>query len=358
MGANANYAEDQVLLVIFGAGASYDSFGLRDGIHQPLPLAKDLVDRRFDEITQELPASRPVIDRLRERMEAGKPSSLEVELANFARSGNQSVVRRQQLMAFRYYLHRAIDGTTRDWLSYTGGFTHYVRLLNRIYDWHLDTGFPVLLATFNYDVLLDRAAEDVVTGWKLGRSLNSYVERDDFRLFKLHGSTDWSRVARQAIPANTSVVDAAMQMIGNDASPVTTIEPGTPFVLAGLDTQIRFPAMAIPLRDKTDFECPPDHVTLLRTLLSKVTNVLIVGWRAAEPHAVGLLDCDNESQAGLFPSYVLNVVTGSEKDVHELEENLGIVWRRGRVRVVETQGFSAFMARLDELLPQVLAPRF
>lgn len=117
MGTEAQHNENQSLLVIFGAGASYDSYGLRDGIRQPPPLAKDLVDRRFDEITRELPASRPVIDRLRERMEAGEPSSLEVELARFAESGNQSVVRRQQLMAFRYYLHRAIEDTTQDWLS-------------------------------------------------------------------------------------------------------------------------------------------------------------------------------------------------------------------------------------------------
>jgi hypothetical protein len=55
-----------MLLVIFGAGASYDC-GMPV---QPLriPLAADLVASTFGGIAMDIPASRPIVDRLRYRM--------------------------------------------------------------------------------------------------------------------------------------------------------------------------------------------------------------------------------------------------------------------------------------------------
>jgi hypothetical protein len=46
---------------------------------------------------------------------------------------------------------------------------------------------------------------------------------------------------------------------------------------------------AIPVESKTDFECPPDHLTALSDLLPKVRNILTIGWRATEKHFLTLL---------------------------------------------------------------------
>jgi hypothetical protein len=50
-----------------------------------------------------------------------------------------------------------------------------------------------------------------------------------------------------------------------------------------------FPAVAIPVETKRDFECPADHLDCLRTQLKAVRKILIVGWRGTEAHFLELL---------------------------------------------------------------------
>jgi hypothetical protein len=44
------------------------------------------------------------------------------------------------------------------------------------------------------------------------------------------------------------------------------------------------PALAVPIQNKPDFECPPNHIQLLRELLPEVNRILIIGWRGMEGH--------------------------------------------------------------------------
>jgi hypothetical protein len=77
-----------MLLVIFGAGASFDSADrlrlFQSGGLQPPPLAKELVGGRFNSIAASLPNSLPVIDRLRRRMGTDPTAGLESELARLS----------------------------------------------------------------------------------------------------------------------------------------------------------------------------------------------------------------------------------------------------------------------------------
>ena len=97
---------------------------------------------------------------------------------------------------------------------------------------------------------------------------------------------------------------------------------------------------------KTEFECPAGHLEALRADLPEVTHVLIVGWRAAEPHAVELLT-GSTPQEGLHPAYALGIVSGSEQDAEEVQRNLGAVAAKGRLAFVEPGGFSTFTEKLE-----------
>ena len=60
--------------------------------------------------------------------------------------------------------------------------------------------------------------------------------------------------------------------------------------LAGVAEQfLLLPALAVPLRTKATFVCPPDHIEKLRSELSKVDRIVSVGWKAGEPHFLDLL---------------------------------------------------------------------
>lgn len=342
--------DDQLLLVIFGAGASYDSSGPvpREPKSLAPPLAKDLLERHFDPFAVSLPASRPIINRLRSRMSQGNPTSLEVELARFIEEAAGSPEFRQQLVAFRFYLHRVIEHTVSDWLAYTGGFTHYLTLLGRLYEWHLATRSRVRLATFNYDTMLEQALESFFSDWRFVKP-HAYIERDDFRLYKLHGSTTWSRVIEAHRTQGEPMVDAALDYARARLPTGGRIEGWRPKENVDTDGALTLPAMAVPMAAKTEFECPQDHLDALRAELPSVTHVLIVGWRAAEPHAVDLLT-GSEPREGLFPSYALGIVGGSEQGIEELRSNLGIVAKKGRYIFSEANGFSAFILGLEQII--------
>jgi hypothetical protein len=50
-----------------------------------------------------------------------------------------------------------------------------------------------------------------------------------------------------------------------------------------------FPALAIPVESKSDFECPDEHLAALREAIPQVDKLLVIGWRAAETHFLELL---------------------------------------------------------------------
>ena len=56
-----------------------------------------------------------------------------------------------------------------------------------------------------------------------------------------------------------------------------------------IDDTPLFPAIAIPVETKLEFECPPDHVDCLCKHLGRITKVLTVGWAAQEQHFLKLL---------------------------------------------------------------------
>jgi hypothetical protein len=45
---------------------------------------------------------------------------------------------------------------------------------------------------------------------------------------------------------------------------------------------VLFPALAIPVESKLDFECPDEHLQALHTVIPEIDKLLIIGWRAAE----------------------------------------------------------------------------
>lgn len=329
-----------MLLVIFGAGASFDS-AVGDPLHQPPPLAAHLVNARFFELTSEFPLSRPIIDRIRNRSGSGA-TSLEAELARLSEDAAHRPDRRQQLVAFRFYLRRVITTSISRWVQWTQGMTRYLTLVNELTDWQARTGERVLLATFNYDELLDMAVQNHIDDWRLN-DIDRFVDREDFRLFKLHGPTGWSREVPGFFPRGTRSLEAAMDLAAADGLRGGVIVAWPPMAEVGLQGEVSLPALAVPMAGKTEFECPPEHVDALEAGLEQVTHVLIIGWRAAEAHAVKMLE-------GLMPGYALGIVSGSQEDVAEVIHNLGpIVGPRGRPRLVMPGGFTELVNNLDAL---------
>src|SRR5712692_9306741 len=132
-------------MVIFGAGASYDSLGdlppptrgsveaINDPQYRP-PLANDLFEKRgfFDPWIQQYHECGPVVERLR-RLPGD--SNFERELEKLRAEAAGYPLRHVQLHAIRYYLRRIIGNCGQQVLQSWQGVTNYSTLLDRIGLW-------------------------------------------------------------------------------------------------------------------------------------------------------------------------------------------------------------------------------
>lgn len=276
-----------MLMVIFGAGASFDAV---KGLDRPdcVPMVADLFnwDERgaYAAVAAEFPACTGLVQELRSKILNDQNVSLENELDQLQELAKDHDDTARQMMALRFYLTELIRSTSERVMRESSGFTSYVQLLRRIGRWQHRTNEEVSLVTFNYDTMLE-AAVARQTGRQLKLTdLRSYVHTSPWRVFKLHGSVSWSRFIDR--PGNHVYAEPDLAIsLGNEVDPADGAIVARPFDGDWGPVQgVVVPAIAVPTISKSGFECPPDHQQVFRQTLPDVNRVLVVGWRGAESH--------------------------------------------------------------------------
>jgi hypothetical protein len=280
-----------MLMAIFGAGASYDSFSssppardLGRGQFRP-PLANELFINlpAFRDHLKKYPQCTPLIPILE--------NAPDVEKVLGSWQAGADDMRLRQLAAIRYYLRDLIYTCERQWNDFTRGVSNYGTVLDQI-----RSQPKVALVTFNYDTLIERALADF--GVRID-SMDGYLADSQFELFKLHGSIDWAQRAsfegrgsdhRWNSPAE--IIDHAHELnplpcfeLRKDASlPTVLVESEKERLVDHTGYVPLLPALAIPATGKADFICPKAHLESLDGIIPQVTKIVIVGWRAGEQH--------------------------------------------------------------------------
>jgi hypothetical protein len=295
-------------MVILGAGASFDSAQAyrpalpRGGGHASFgfsapptpdepwrpPLAKDLfLDRHqiFSEIVTKYPKLTHILPYLREPSHG---RSVEEVLESLKEEGKNDEERQRELASVRFYLCELLQKVSDEWNKRTDGVTNYAPLIRDILRFNR-TNDEVSLVTFNYDLLLERAL--YTFDFKRKPPEEHLDSHSILKLFKLHGSVDWSRLVN--LPLNTRLLPQHL------IEQISTIKLSEKFVLANATSPYEmhnfgrpiFPAIAIPVQTKSDdyFECPADHLAYLVKMLDKVKKILIIGWQAKEAHFLRML---------------------------------------------------------------------
>jgi hypothetical protein len=280
-----------MLTVIFGAGASHGSAppdGTPAGATPP-PLTSELVSSAYGDVASQFPASKPAILRLQRALRDRPGALIEAEMSALVNESDTRPEVGRHLVALRYYLSEVIEREAGAWWKALNGFTAYGELLDRLGVWRSTTGEPIALATFNYDVLLDESAVAQAGDWQLD-TFESYIRRSDWRLYKLHGSTNWSRIASMPFPGGENDTANVIASLSDHAIEDGRLElqrwrEGAPDSLF----EAAAPGIAVPTDLKRTFCCPQSHVEALGRDLRETDRLLIVGWRASEPHALELL---------------------------------------------------------------------
>ncbi len=326
-----------MLMVIFGAGASYDSLvdiavGYPDRELRP-PLADQLFGRRgvFETAVQEYGECRPIIPQLRQ---LAQDTNLEKVLEGLRAEGDYDDQRHVQLHAVRYYLRNVIGVCSQLWPAETRGVTNYSNLLDRIRHWCVRSREPVAFVTFNYDTMLEAACGDVF-GF-VPTNIHSYISRNDFQVFKPHGSINWVRVVDGCVDisetANQNQIEHALIGFGKKLA----LRDGQHLLTSGdsgrLDGHFTYPAIALPVETKNKFEFPEAHLKKLRSVIPEVTRILIIGWRGTEEHFLKLWLESGPPQVnrmwlesgGLRVNRKVLVVSGSPTEAQQVTARLGV----------------------------------
>jgi hypothetical protein len=101
-----------------------------------------------------------------------------------------------------------------------------------------------------------------------------------------------------------------------------------------------FPALAIPVENKQDYECPQEHLRALEQCIPQVTKLLIIGWRANENLFLDML------AKGIARNARIMVVSGTEEGAFQVMARISARWRAvGLVGtfVAAQPGFSNFI---------------
>lgn len=340
-----------MLMVIFGAGASYDSCPTyppradvltSDGLARlnrfnRLPLANELFENRplFADTIERFPDCQPIVPRLRSLTN----ETLEAALEDLQTQSEAYVRGRRQLAAVGCYLHQVIAGSENGWRGVAKGVTNYKRLLDQIERTHPKE--QVCLVTFNYDTLL----EDALRQFDLPiTSIDDYTKKHPFyRVFKLHGSTNWAREVETTahIEMGPNIDSIFAQLIEQlEEIRITDTYVFSPNDPAGLvRSKPTFPAIAIPVERKHEFECPQHMLDQLVELLPKITKILVIGWRATEAHFLDLLN--KHLQWGRNP-YVC-IVSADQAEAEQTGARIRAAVPFSSFNAEPAAGFTAFM---------------
>lgn len=302
-----------MLMVIFGAGASYDSAqafpvaitppsGGNGGPWRP-PLANSLFrdqNEVFGTIIRKYNQLRRILPFLREPTASG---GVEQTLEALQEQGRTYPERKRELAAIKFYLADLLMEITDRWDERTNGITNYAVLVDEIL--RLDTsGEEVCLVTFNYDLLLERALVGF-PDFEMKEPERFLSSHPRLKIFKLHGSVNWSRtvgVGGAFYHPNKIIEEAHL------IQPTDRFVPGNAAREYGSGRQpgTVFPAIAIPVQTKTasHFECPSAHLGHLTAMLPTVTKILIIGWQARESHFLHML-------RGMLPKLQRVMVVGA-----------------------------------------------
>lgn len=350
-----------MLMVVFGAGASYDSVpsrpagaGARDEserLYRP-PLANSLFEDRtnFEQVMDQFPRCKPIIPLLRN---SGGDFSVEEVLERLQIEAEDYPEGQRQLAAIRFYLQLVILETEVNWVSHVAkDITNYNTLMSRIERFRKNDEM-VCLVTFNYDTLIERILPTVDIEIKV---LDDYIIDERYKLIKLHGSANWGRKIETPITnankrefslvANELIDQASDLKITDDYLLVKWKQKESPHIPVYFDRQEPFyPAIAIPVETKQNYECPHEHLEALEEFIPKVTKLLVIGWRASETHFSNFLAVNlTRALRGTM------VVSGSQKGGREVIGKLQAAGVKGDLHLSE-HGFTNFVIReLDEFL--------
>lgn len=293
------------VLIVIGAGASFDSWPkhvarphdyesgrlpLANTLFSPLPTQDSFLDK-YD--LMGLASSL----RLKAGVQGDK-FDVEAELAKISDTANERTDSNtiQNLFKARFYLHGVISTLTQRTLAHTHSHTVYVDLLTKLKDWIDSSPLSrfVDIVVFNYDDLIEKAMANVYNYDWFSKSrntpLNAYYSGKNLRLYKPHGSINWGReILKNENHFFYTDINQAFENF-NEIEIMHSFQFISLEAFTGLNEKNYIPAIAVPFKNKTNFEeCPQMMQEKMLEAIKNADKIVTLGWKGTDKHFTDLL---------------------------------------------------------------------
>lgn len=303
-------------LVVLGAGASfdcmYDFFDDQKVMPWRPPLANEMFDTRkeFRSIIENYPGGKFYISQI---------NTIE-DVEDFFQKQwlflktNRAVDLASAFLNLNYCLSSLMYQISSQYKNV--GLSNYDILIQKAYEYAIRNKEDVLIVTFNYDLLLEDSLSKLFFGDGRKVDIEHYV-KFPIKIIKPHGSCNWVKRFRKDyfIPDGMSVSHhlfqekVTLRQI-NEAleNQVFAVDNPMSEKYFGKPNQVWncFPQILVPLKDKDDFILPTLHREYLENNLSKIDEILVVGWKGSEAKFQHLL----QSQIGSKKVKITSVNAG------------------------------------------------
>jgi hypothetical protein len=316
---------DETILIVLGAGASYD---FNDGSlpgRVKLPLTKDIFSDDFSSIRNRYHGAQSLYNSLVDIDDLEAFFQRKWNL--LSRSYNPQLMR--DLISCQYYMQELFFQESI--LSSKASPNFYASLVQQMRDYGAIKRGRVrfLVVNFNYDNLFEQQVEK-----ELGYSYSEINSYDDtsrlIQVFKLHGSSNWCRYLDgsgdyRSWKSSFSIVNDLILNLDNLASLTRLLESKISImndtwakslevlnqrteeeVAAARDPNFTirsnwslqpimakrqyFPHMLIPYKDKDEFLVPSSQVARLELMLEKCKRVYCIGWKGNEKKFIDMIE--------------------------------------------------------------------
>ena len=207
----------------------------------------------------------------------GQGKSLESFLSALSKDLTETT--QVQLIEIQQYLHdlfRAIcGGYFKPEFKNTSPYYSFLRELKKTYN-------SASIVTFNYDLFLDEAMEEIFKYKYL--DIKSYYNKD-YELYKVHGSINWTYLFGLTGSEDFGSSEKVAKFIIEAKKHYKSLHPH--LIVKGIDYSRHHmvPALAIPLPDNKQF-IVSEHKERLITNLKQADKVIIIGWSASDEYFV------------------------------------------------------------------------